>query len=106
MFSNLWTEPPKPTMKEILREQKRTAHKSQRGIQREQRALDRQEKKLVADIKKNAQQGNTSAAKQLAREVVRTRGTQQKMQMAHTHLGSLGMRGAEMKANMAMTSAI
>lgn len=107
MFSGLWgKEPPKPTAKELVKEQKRTVRRSQRGIDREMRHLNNQEKKLLADIKKNATAGNTGAAKTLAKELVRTRATMSKLTQTSTQLGSISMRATEMGSTMAITGAI
>ena len=60
LFSGLWgAEAPKPTAKELVKEQKKEIRKSQRQIERETRALEKQEKQLLADIKKQATLGNT-----------------------------------------------
>ena len=105
MFGNLWGEsPPPPTAKELIKEQKKAVRKSQREIDREKRNLEKQEKKLLADIKRSAQKGDngdlwfalspcfshhcsstcvrltlwmilSANAKQLAKQLVRTRGT-------------------------------
>ena len=98
MFGGLWgADKPKPTAKELIKEQKKSVRRSQREIDREMRNLEKQEKKLLGDIKKNAEKGNTgachpachsqssdsslfapglpAAAKTLAKELVRTRGT-------------------------------
>jgi len=107
MFTGLWgKEPPKPTAKELVKEQKRSVRKSQRQIDREIRNLEKQEKKLLADIKKNAQAGHTGAAKTLAKELVRTRATQGKLQATNTQLGSISMRASEMNSTMAISNAM
>lgn len=59
LFGGLWgAAPPKPTAKELVKEQKKAVRKSQREIDREMRNLDKQEKKLMGDIKKAAQKGD------------------------------------------------
>jgi len=88
------------------KEQKKTVRKSQRAIDREMRNLEKQEKTLLANIKKNATAGNTSAAKTLAKELVRTRGTMGKLQQTSGRLGSIGMQASSMNATMAMTNAM
>jgi len=104
---SLWgASAPPPTAKELVKEQKKTVRKSQREIDREMRNLEKQEKTLLANIKKNATAGNTSAAKTLAKELVRTRGTMGKLQQASGRLGSIGMQASSMNATMAMTNAI
>jgi len=60
MFGGLWgADKPQPTPKDLIKEQKKSVRKSQREIDREMRNLEKQEKKLLGDIKKNAEKGNT-----------------------------------------------
>lgn len=78
-------EPPKPEIpvKDQIKEQKRGLERSARGIEREMRKLEREEKKILAEMKKMGKKGqdvsnfskNTKqkAARQLAKDVVRTR---------------------------------
>ena len=62
MFGGLWgPSKPKPTAKELVKEQKKAVRKSQREIDREMRNLEKGEKKLMADIKKAAQKGDNGA---------------------------------------------
>jgi len=106
MFSLWGREPPPPTAKELVKEQKKTVRKSQREIDREMRGLEKQEKTLLANIKKHASAGNNAAAKTLAKELVRTRGTKGKLQQTSSQLGSIGMRASDMASTMAMTNAM
>merc|ERR1711871_853233 len=78
----------------------------QREIDREMRNLEKGEKKLMADIKKAAQKGDNANAKQLAKQLVRTRGTMGKLRQTSGQLGAIGNRAGSMNATMAMTSAL
>merc|ERR1711871_1488761 len=102
MFGLWGRAPPPPTAKELVKEQKKAVRKSQREVDREMKNLEKQEKTLLANIKKNANAGNTGVAKTLAKELVRTRNTMGKLQQTNSQLGSIGMRASAMNANMAM----
>jgi len=71
MLSSIFGKKPDP--KEALREQTRQMKRNEREIERERLALQRQEAKLIAEIKKAAKDGQTSAARTLATNLVRTR---------------------------------
>lgn len=61
------------TPAERLRKHQRALEKTQRELDRERTKLENQEKKLVQDIKKNAKNGQMSAVKIQAKDLVRTR---------------------------------
>ena len=69
----------KPDVKEQLREQTKQLKRNEREIEREKLQLQRQEQKLIADIKKAAKDGQTSATKTLAKQLVRTRAAMERM---------------------------
>lgn len=53
----------KKSLKEVLRENKRTITRAVRDIDREKTNLEKQEKKLIGEIKKNAKAGQMGAVK-------------------------------------------
>ena len=63
---------PEKPVKEQIRDQKRAVDRSKRNLQREQKKLEREKKKMLGEIKKMAQKGQTTGAKMLARDIVRS----------------------------------
>lgn len=61
------------TMKQMVRQQKRSVDKSIRELERERMGLERQEKKLVMEIKKMAKKNQLNAVNVMAKDLVRIR---------------------------------
>lgn len=61
------------TPQERLRKHQRALEKTMRELDRERIKLENQEKKTIAEIKKNAKNGQMGAAKIGAKDLVRTR---------------------------------
>lgn len=80
------------TPAERLRKHQRALEKTQRELDRERTKLEQQEKKLVADIKKNAKNGQMGAVKVQAKDLVRTRRYIQKFYQMRTQLQAISLR--------------
>ncbi|AQZ16617.1 DID4 (YKL002W) [Zygosaccharomyces parabailii] len=80
------------TPQERLKKNQRALERTQRELEREKRKLEMQEKKLVMDIKKSAKNGQVSAAKVQAKDLVRTKGYIQKFDNMKTQLQAISLR--------------
>lgn len=80
------------TPAERLRKHQRALEKTQRELDRERTKLENQEKKLVADIKKNAKNGQMGAVKVQAKDLVRTRRYISKFYQMRTQLQAISLR--------------
>ena len=80
------------TPAERLRKHQRALEKTQRELDRERTKLEQQEKKLVADIKKNAKNGQMGAVKVQAKDLVRTRRYIEKFYQMRTQLQAISLR--------------
>jgi len=67
------------TVKEVMNDQKKAIKGNQRDLDKELLMLDRQEKQTALEIKKLVKQGQNTAAKQLAKEIVRIRNQRTKI---------------------------
>jgi len=89
-----------------MREQQRQVMRSIREIDRERTTLQQNEKKTIIEIKKLAKQGQTAAAKILAKDLVRTRSYITKMYNMRAQLQTVHMQLATMKTTAAMNEAM
>ncbi|KAI9317916.1 Snf7-domain-containing protein [Dichotomocladium elegans] len=96
----------KKTPAEMLRQHQRTIVKAQRELDRERERLERQEKKLIADIKKSAKEGQMSACKVMAKDLVRTRRYIQKFYSMKTQLQGVALRIQTLRSNQQMAEAM
>lgn len=78
--------------KEQAREWKRKLNKEIRSLDRDITSLKRAEDKAVAECKKLASTGNVKAAKILAKEIVNTRKSAERMHAAKAQLNSVQMQ--------------
>ncbi len=83
---------PEKSVKEQIRDEKRSVERSMRQIEREMKKLDRDEKKIMAEMKKMGQKGQVQAAKQMAKEVVRIRTQTTKMNQFCGHLKAITLK--------------
>lgn len=90
------------TPQERLRKHQRALEKTQRELDRERTKLENQEKKLVADIKKNAKNGQMGAVKVQAKDLVRTRRYIQKFYQMRTQLQAISLRIQTVRSNQQM----
>ena len=91
------------TPAERLRKHQRALEKTQRELDRERTKLEQQEKKLVADIKKNAKNGQMGAVKVQAKDLVRTRRYITKFYQMRTQLQAISLR---IQVRLTVTSTI
>ncbi|KAJ1533437.1 Charged multivesicular body protein 2A [Cladochytrium tenue] len=94
------------TPAELLRQHQRALTRAVRDLDRERTKMEAQEKKLIADIKKSAKQGQMSACKIMAKDLVRTRRYVQKFYQMRTQLQAVGLRIQTMQSNQAMADAM
>ena len=62
---------PEKSVKEQIRDQKRSVDRSKRALEREKTRLEREKKKMLTQIKKLALAGQHNGAKMMARDIVR-----------------------------------
>ncbi|GAB4817674.1 hypothetical protein N2152v2_004720 [Parachlorella kessleri] len=79
-MKNLFSK--KPDVRETVKSSQRTIGRNVRDIERELLTLKREEQQLVKQIKDAANKNNVAGAKLLAKQLVRLRGQQTKLQMS------------------------
>ncbi|UZJ56997.1 hypothetical protein CBS101457_006317 [Exobasidium rhododendri] len=94
------------TPAERLRQHQRSLQKAQRELDRERTKLEQQEKKLIVDIKKSAKDGQMSACKIQAKDLVRTRRHIQKFYQMRTQLQAVSLRIQTLRSNQQMAEAM
>ncbi|KAJ1856500.1 ESCRT-III subunit protein did4 [Coemansia sp. RSA 1822] len=94
------------TPQEKLRQNQRALRKAQQEISRQVVSMERQEKKLLGDIKKAAKEGQTSACKIMAKDLVRTRRYSKKYATMRTSLQALEMRLQRLTTSQQMSTAV
>jgi len=90
------------TPAERIKEYNRQIKKSVRELDRERLALERQEKKLMADIKKQAKDGQIDSCKIYAKDLVRTRAYIKKMHKMKSHMEAVSLRLQTMQSSAQM----
>ena len=83
---------PEKPLKEQIREQKRSVDRSKRSLEREAKKLERERKKMLAQIKKMAQKGQVEGAKMLAKDIVRSKTQQAKLEQFVGQLNAVSLR--------------
>jgi len=101
-----WVFGKRMTPQERLRKHQRALERTQRELDRERTRLETQEKKLIADVRKAAQQGHTSSAKVMAKDIVRTRNYIQKFYSMKTQLQAISLRIQTVRGNQQMTQSM
>lgn len=89
----------KKTVKQIIREQKRINNRNIRQLERELNKIKREEKKNQMEMKRLAKQGQLSAVRALAKDIVRMRATQTNFIKLKCQLSSLSNQMDTMRAN-------
>lgn len=85
---------------------KKQLRHGQRDIEREKRKLEREEKKVQAQIKAAAKKGDMTAARMMAKELVRIRNAKTKMMGMSSHMGAMGVRATTMAAGVTMAESM
>ena len=83
---------PEKPVKEQIRDQKRSVDRSKRNLEREKRKLENEKKKMLKEIKKMAQKGQTTGAKMLAKDIVRSTNQIKKLEQFVGQLSAVSMR--------------
>ena len=83
---------PEKPIKEQIREQKRSVDRSKRSLEREAKKLERERKKMLTQIKKMAEKGQTTGAKMLAKDIVRSKNQQAKLEQFIGQLNAVSLR--------------
>ncbi|WFD45302.1 ESCRT-III subunit protein did4 [Malassezia psittaci] len=94
------------TPAERLRAHLRSIQRARRELDRERGKLEAQEKSLMADIRKNAKQGQTAACKVMARDLVRVRRNIHKFYQMSTQLQAVGLRMQTLRSTQQMSEAM
>ena len=83
---------PEIPVKEQIKMQKRSVDRSRRVLERELKKLERERKKMLTQIKKLAQKGQTDGAKMLAKDIVRAKNQQAKLEQFIGQLNAVSLR--------------
>ena len=83
---------PEMPVRDQIRLQKRSVDRSRRVLEREAKKLERERKKMLAQIKKLAEKGQTAGAKMLAKDIVRAKNQQAKIEQAVGQLNAVSLR--------------
>ena len=83
---------PEIPVKEQIKMQKRSVDRSRRALDREAKKLERERKKMLTQIKKLAEKGQTTGAKMLAKDIVRAKKQQQKLEQFVGQLNAVSLR--------------
>ncbi|WFD30664.1 battenin CLN3 protein [Malassezia sp. CBS 17886] len=94
------------TPAERLRQHLRSLQRARKDLERERSKLEGQEKSLVADIKRNARQGQLAACKVMARDLVRTRQNIHKFYQMSTQLQAVALRMQTLRSTQQMAEAM
>ena len=87
-----------PTVKEQVKETRRTVERGQREIERDVGGLDREEAKLKQQIRDAAKRGSNGEVKILAKQMVRLRAQKERMLNMRAQLGSVKTSAVTMGA--------
>lgn len=98
-----WVFGKRLTPQERLRKNQRALERTQRELKRERGKLEKQEKSLVSDIKKSAKNGQVSAAKIQAKDLIRTKKYIEKFNAMTTQLQAISLRIQTVRSNESMT---
>ena len=83
---------PEIPVKEQIKMQKRNVDRSRRALEREAKKLERERKKMLVQIKKLAEKGQTTGAKMMARDIVRSKSQQAKLEQFVGQLSAVSLR--------------
>ena len=84
--------PPEIPVKEQIKMQKRSVDRSRRALEREAKKLERERKKMLTQIKKLAESGKTTGAKMLAKDIIRSKNQQAKIEQCVGQLSAVSLR--------------
>jgi len=101
-----WLFGKRKTPQEILRENQRIINRAIREIEREKNKLQQSEKRVIVEIKKTAKQGQMSAVRIMAKDLVRNRKHVEKLVKMKTQLQTVSLRLQTLKSQAAMAEAM
>ena len=84
--------PPEIPVKEQIKMQKRSVDRSRRTLEREAKKLERERKKMLTQIKKLAEKGQTTGAKMMAKDIVRSKKQQARLEQFVGQLNAVSLR--------------
>lgn len=90
-------------LKDLIKENKRVISRAIRELDRERTRMEREEKKLIADIKKMANQGQMKAVNIQAKELVRTKNYITKFLQMRAHLNAVLLKIQTVKSHEAVS---
>mmetsp|Transcript_17371 Transcript_17371/g.18113 ORF Transcript_17371/g.18113 Transcript_17371/m.18113 type:complete len:235 (+) Transcript_17371:96-800(+) len=93
-------------LKEIIRENQRMINKAIRELEKEIKNLERSAKRLEGDIKKAGRENQISAARMMAKDLVRTRRNISRFIEMKSHLNGVSMKLLTIKSHDAMANAM
>jgi len=91
---------------EMLRKNQRALNKAMRDLDRERMKMDQQEKKIIADIKRNAKDGQIDAVKIMAKDLVRTRRYSKKFMLMKANIQAVSLKIQTLKSQNTMAQAM
>jgi charged multivesicular body protein 2A len=94
------------TPEQMMRQNQRALQKTIRELDRERSRLEQQEKKVIADIKKMAQQGQMDAVKIMARDLVRQRNYIKKFILMKANIQAVSLKIQTLRSTNAMAQAM
>jgi division protein CdvB (Snf7/Vps24/ESCRT-III family) len=95
-----------PTVKEQVKDTKRTVDRGQRQVQRDIGELDREEARVTLQLKSAAKAGRDAEVKILAKQVVQIRKQKERMTNMKAQMGTIKTNAAMMGATHTMTEAM
>jgi len=95
-----------PTVKEQVKETRRTVERGQREIARDAQQLDREEARLKLQIKEAAKRGADGEVKVLAKQIVRLRSQKERMTNMRAQLGTVKTTAVTMGATATVAETV
>jgi len=96
----------KKSPEEMLKQNQRALTRAIRDLDKEKMKLERQEKQIINEIKKMAKQGEMSAVKVMAKDLVRTRRYVKKFIMMKANIQAVSLKITTLKSQGAMANAM
>jgi len=96
----------KKSPEEMLKANQRALNRAIRDLDKEKMKLERQEKQIINDIKKMAKQGEMSAVKVMAKDLVRTRRYVKKFIMMKANIQAVSLKITTLKSQGAMANSM
>lgn len=101
-----WLFGKKLTPDEMMRKNQRALNRAMRDLDREKTKMEQQEKKIIADIKKLANDNQIDAVKIMAKDLVRTRRTVRKFMLMKANIQAVSLKIQTLKSQNTMSQAM